>query len=342
MIIIINDFADIETDKQTKLRVIDNLLRAYGEARHIAWMPIKLVTLLKESDYFSEFSKRIIIDLLSFVRESRYLSQELGFHLEIDFADGQTSQVIPPNKVKIGYKHLVDSTQFNAPFLLVENLLDGEIIQYGAQSFLCAKKMLSNFKISLSTVNGGGHTTYDVFRTLKETPGFTLCMLDSDKRHPNDNVGDTAGRFKNEQISTPKYLIKILDCTELENIIPFRIMQTALEQNNSGVLPFFNRLTPTIREFLDHKQGMTVKQGLAYDRENSQPFWGDVLAENYGEDDVVCPPLGDKIASHCSGLLSKLTTQKINEVVSEHTDNHWISLGKLAASWGISRRRGVT
>ncbi|WP_421557208.1 hypothetical protein [Pseudomonas canadensis] len=342
MIIVINDFANLEIDRQLKLRVIDNLLRAYGEARHIAWMPLELVNTLKESDYFSEFSKRIIIDLLSFVREGKYLSQELEFHLEIDFSDGYSSQVVLPDKIKIGYKNLIDSTQFNSPFLLVENLLDSEIIQYGAESYLCSRKMLSNFKINLSPINGGGSTTYDVFRTLKGTPGFTLCMLDSDRRHPNAAVGDTAGRFRDEQTNAPKHFIKILDCTELENIIPFKIMQTALEKNNSAVLPFFNRLTPAVREFLDHKQGMTVKQALEYDKAHAQTFWGKILAEGYSEDDVVCPPLGDKIASHCSNLLSQLTTQKINEVVSENTNTHWINLGKLAASWGISKRRGVS
>lgn len=335
MIIIIKNFS-LDNDRELKLRALENILCAYGEGRHIVWMPIEIAKKIKLIEGLSSFAKRVAIELEESVIETRRIEDYFDFHVECDFEDKHIFE--HKDKItKLGYHHLSNSETLQSPALLTENLLDANALIIAAQSYLCANKSISMLSIKLQSTAGGGSTTYNVFCQKNDQKKLLACFIDSDKKHPLGSYGDTAKRFS----GTPKgyninYYLEILPTQEIENIIPNRILKEIFPVSENGII--FNRnMEKAYRAFPDHKIGLKVSTAIELDRKHQADFWKEFYSEH--GDSWICPPFGERLLETSVNHLNSMSSHKISESLDSDIDAEWIRISKIVASWGVGRRR---
>lgn len=339
MIIIINSSIDIQHDKNSKIRALDNILSAHGEGKHAVWMPIELVEQLREVSQLSEYSKRVLTSLQSSVIETRRIEQKFTFHISVDFENGNRIEATE-DKITVGYNHLKNTGALQPSIFITENLLDADALECGANLHLLDSKLLAAFQICLDARPGGGSTTYDLFKDLVAKEKFLLCLVDSDLKHPSGPIGSTAKRFKHEQRGlNSTYQLEILDCHEIENILPFRIIKDTIPLAQSPCLLYSSDSYHNYRPYPDHKLGLKVSAAKQLDIEFHSQYWSGL--SNHDDDTWICAPLGESLLQTCVQRMKEMSPHKLLEVLSETTDQEWMRVCKLVASWGVGTRRSI-
>lgn len=124
-----------------------------------------------------------------------------------------------------------DERLFSNNNLLCEHVEDAEIYSWGSSFYIDTETR--NVRLNVTEQQGGGHAIRDIAKNYNEHKQLTLCLLDSDKCHPKDSMGQTANdftiQFKN--VNTPFLWYYVINAHEIENIIPFPVL------NNCGILP---------------------------------------------------------------------------------------------------------
>lgn len=341
MIILINNQLDLTNDAQGKIRAIENILIAHGECRHVVWMPVDIIQNLINQKRLGEYSQRILYELKSFSLEARGIENAFNFHVEVDFNNGTALENIN-NKINIGYKHFINSMSLKKSMLLAENLRDAEIFSLGAEAFLFNEKLYRSYTISLENISGGGSTTYDAFVKLEKEENFFACIIDSDLKHPNGPIGSTAKRFSHiAQGLSGKRLLRILNCHEVENIIPLAVVKEATNGTIEDSLIFrLGKINPD-RAHPDHKSGLSVTQARELDEKHGSDYWQDYYPhENNGRSWIV-PPLGENLLSNCLQLMLKCSVEKLAEYISPELDALWLQTSQDVASWGVAMKRAI-
>lgn len=156
---------------------------------------------------------------------------------------------------------------------------------------------------------GGGNTIFDVFIRKKEEKKIFLCVIDSDKKTKESQQGSTAKRFNKEQQGLNKhYFFKILECQEIENIIPYKIIEEIITQDKDKDINEFRQLTYENRLFVDYKD-----------------------------------KVGKNTLQKSLDILRKLSIQKQSEMTTDQ-DKLFLEISQIVASFGIApkKRRSVT
>lgn len=341
MIIVIDkiDEALIDNDK---IRAIENILRAFGEGKHVVWMPSDIASQLIESGKFANYSLRILYELKDRSRLTKSLLNDFEFHLHITFDDADTLEFAKPDKMIAGFKRVIDSGHLQETVFITENLNDAHIYEHGSKSFLILKKLYSEYDIKFRKLNGGGNTTIDVFNEELADERFLLCLLDSDKKHPKGKLGDTAARFNDVKHGYGEgYYLEVLSCTELENIIPYKLVKEVISKYKPDALDEFNKVTKNLRKYSDHKKGLTIKDALTLDRAHNHQHWAKLIQDLNLENETICPALGDNLLSHCINFINKESLHKFCEYIDSNSDTDWINISRKVASWGIGLKRGI-
>ncbi|MFA1645130.1 MAG: hypothetical protein ACDS79_06550 [Enterobacteriaceae bacterium] len=185
-----------------------------------------------------------------------------------------------------------------------------------------------------------------------------MCLLDSDKKHPNSGIGSTASKFnKNQDTAICKHYI--IDSHEVESLIPLEIIEqcitekkleakhlTTLEQL-SAIVSF----NPSTKLYYDHKEGITINKAITLDSKYHDRFWQDSFehAPNFKRKGCLknmecnCVPECFAIPGFGTGLLdagtstlSKMSYFKLNEMIPIYIMNEWKKIGQKLFSWGCS------
>jgi len=339
MIIIIKNIGDVSDDSNNKLRALENLFCAYGEGRHVLWMPIELVSSLMSESRFSEFSKRVLYDLKSTVLETRRIESSFGFHVEIDFVNPYRLES-DQGVLNIGYRKVVQSGMLQKAIFLTENLLDAQVYFVGAEVFLVKNRMLAGCQINLDLQPGGGSTTYDLFVKLKAEEKLFLCVIDSDKEHPRGPAGSTAKRFNGEEKGLlGGYYLEVLSHHEIENLLPIKIVKEVLSSDfDMGAI--FGRVDfEDYRKFPDHKLGLKLSRAREMDLLHKYSFWKDFY--ELDDEQWLCSPMGDALLENVYGYMRQQSTHKLAELFESGVVPEWEHLSKMVASWGVGMRRSL-
>lgn len=327
-----------EHDRELKLRAIENCLCAHGEGRHFLWMPISIVENLLRMNILSEYAKRVLHDLKGLVIETRDIERNLDMHAEIDF-EQKSGINVSGMKILIGYALAADSETLRSCNILTENIADAEILITASRIAITKMRLANICTASLIKCNGGGNTTYENYLDLKGNGKLFLCVIDSDKHHPNAPHGETARRFKKEtsELSDGHQLL-IIDAHEIENIIPSKILMDALDPDLTGGI-IFNRGKFEFRKYIDHKNGLTVGEAIKHDLDFDSDYWKDFYDE--GEDEYLCRPMGSKILNKVLEKMKLQSEHKLAELIDNVRDCEWVRISNIVAAWGISTKRKV-
>lgn len=338
MIIVLDVMPDLSIDYDAKLRVLENVLVSHGEGKHVLWMPVELVGQLLQLEGFTSYSKRVLFDLKSLVLETRALRTKFAFYAVISFDDA-TRLNFQNGRFEIGYRRAGDSAFFQLARLVTENLNDARIMKSGANISVVRDRDVSKIcKVDFEFHPGGGSTTFDNFERIKGLGLLVMCILDSDKKHPADGLGDTARRFTRAGLDGCKenYFVEILRCQEIENIIPQEVVSEVFPNIDEFAI-FNDKNLSEYRLFADHKRGLRLSDALDIDRRLGQRYWSALEAEE--EDGWVCPPLGDNVLPRCLEYMESCCSHKLAREICSDNNQIWEALSNLVASWGVGLRR---
>jgi hypothetical protein len=207
-----------------------------------------------------------------------------------------------------------DSKLVQETILLCENSDDAILYETIAKVYLIWKKF--NAQIVCDRRGGGGNTISSEYINIKQAKKcFCLCIVDSDKIAPDGKLGSTAsGLFQSDKIAPDGKLgstasglpqsdkiapdgklgstasglpqsdstdcIKtqtfILDCREIENLIPNSILSELLSGNLQRLeaLKILESISVVeVRSFLDIKEGTRMKEIIDKKDSKADEFW---------------------------------------------------------------------
>lgn len=334
MIIKILKSINLKVDNNDKLSALENILRAHGEAKHLLWMPFEVASQLRKESQLSAFSQRILNSLMGEINEGIGIENDLNFYTIVNF-DDKFKNTPSKNISELGYGHFTNSSWTQEAILLTENELDAQAYLWGARTYI-KKIRKSGVNISLEIQPGGGSTIYNSYNRLSNSRRFFICIVDSDKNHPNAALGSTASRFSNiPQGFNGKNHLSILDCHEIENIIPLAILGDVSEQLLADSIVHQPKHID-YRKYPDHKSGLKLSSARKLDSHHQQEYW----KEFYEEDDdlLLCPSFGNGLLENCINFMNTLSPKKSVAKIHDQHDEYWLELAKTVASWGISSR----
>lgn len=341
MIIIINEFPDLTVDREGKLRSLQNILTAHGEGKHILWAPVGVISGLQTLTCLCEYSQRVLVELRSFVLEARHIERKFSFYVEIDFRDSRALR-FDEGRFVVGYLWASDSDYFQPAQLLSEDYSDFQFYERSAEIYLASDRDISSVcAIKLACIPGGGSGVFGVFEATRALNKLFFCIIDSDKKHPKASLGSTASQFYRVQPGYHEnYMLEILDCHELENIIPLSIVSEAATCAVGGLI-FSSPENLHYRVYADHKNGLTVGGALSSDRTHSDEYWKWLEEGGYENDVAVCAPLGVRLLEHCVTYMRANNPHRLAQMIDSEANRYWYSISHIVASWGVGLRRVI-
>lgn len=326
-----------------KIRALNNILMACGEGKHALWMPAKLADQIIQDNVISGYQ----LNVLYFVREQSRLARahldQLDFHVEVGFNEPAPIEFLAPRILRISYDYFVDSAHVQLPVFVCENITDINFYIMAGMVFLSDSKLLKEYALNFLKVGGGGNTTINSFENHLQNNNLIICILDSDKSHPNASLKETALRFDAyEKGWAQRYWLHILDCTEAENLVPMKIAQEALRLvGANAALQKFKDLTPEVRQYLDHKQGLKFSTALDLDRTLNVPHWSNFYREDDEGDYWISEPLGPSFLDRSIEIMGGMSTKKLAEHFDVDLDRQLLSLASMVAAWGIGYKKSI-
>ncbi len=340
MIIVINDVPGISVDP-AKSKALNNILMAFGEGKHVLWMPSKKITEIIESGLIVGHNLQVLYELKERSRLTRSIIDNFDFFVDVDFSSPHSSGFVAPNRLVISFSNFVNSASVQFPIFLAENLSDIDFYIFGSKAHLRDAKLLSSYDVRFRHVSGGGNTTINSFVYHLSQNELVLCILDSDKNHPAAGLQNTAARFSAYPLGWgSNYWLHILDCTEAENLVPWRIVETVLSETPGFNCEKFRALSPELRRFVDHKKGLTLSDALAADALHGSVFWGAFFSEEADPQSWIFEPLGNRFLEKCIEQMRQISVHKLSEMIGER-DELYMNISRMVASWGIGPKSAI-
>ena len=262
--------------------------------------------------------------------------------------------------IKVPPRFFNDSESVQKTILLCENSDDAVFYQTIAKVYLIWKKR--NVQIVCEARGGGGNTISSEFINIQQAKKrFCLCIVDSDKIAPDGNLGSTASRLQTQSDSTCiNTQTFILDCREIENLIPNSILSELCSGNQERLqaLKYFENISSAvdIRYFLDLKKGTRMKEIIQASNPNIKSFWELKLSlipnisssiDNWCQANWQCSKsgecqckislgFGENTLSNTVEYLKKETPHKIAKIVDQSKHSDWEKIGQVVMDWCIA------
>lgn len=341
MIIVINNIPGL-LESPDKLRAFNNILMSFGEGKHVLWMPSKKIEEIISQKIISGYNQQVLYELKERSRLTKSLRDDFDFYVDVDFEADNEYFLVDSKKLTVGYVHFIDSSSVQLPVFIAENLSDINFYELGSKVYLKEHKLLSQYDIKFRKVSGGGNTTINSFELHCQQKDLLLCILDSDKKHPSQGVKDTAARFSDYPVGWgDRYWLHILDHTEAENIVPWRIADRALGSISASTQEQFRGLSPGLRRYLDHKEGMRVGEALSMDDRHNSNYWRGILPAGKQPEEWICEPMGQRFLDKCLALMGEMSVHKLSEEIDRDRDTEYMCIARMVASWGIGLKSAI-
>lgn len=130
---------------------------------------------------------------------------------------------------RIPLAHFADETSVNRALLLCEHMYDCEVIAELAESRLRSLGISGACKLSMKFASGGGGGTHLALRTTqrREPLSIGVCVVDSDREHPNGALGTTASACRASFIPVWNWKLYVINAREMENLLPPELVRAA-------------------------------------------------------------------------------------------------------------------
>lgn len=226
-----------EPQNAQALDAFENILRAHREGKHIAYISptdIRRLTTTLNSR-LSASARGVLQSLRHKWAEIAGLAREIPIQIEVvvEVPPFYSQSCGTERVLRVHYSSLTDSAHTQACVLLGENTADAECYLALAKAYLVKKGW--RLQAHADIAGGGGTTTGDVFTALCASGRIVLCIVDSDKDHPDGSVGATASRaVQAAQGCAPTQSVIVLPVRAIENIIPLPLIEHVLIEQGRG------------------------------------------------------------------------------------------------------------
>lgn len=156
-----------------------------------------------------------------------------------------------------------DAKVLGAPVIVGEHIRDAGFYKRAACELLA--NVLPSYLVRLTPVLGGGNTTSDVLnRYFYDGSPSWICIVDSDRKHSADTVGETARRCL--AIHVPendrwRFSLYVLSARAVENLLPSQLRAAALPGMALGNVQsdrLLNELPAHVSAYVSLKDGDTL------------------------------------------------------------------------------------
>lgn len=358
MIISINNHPSVDLNNVVHFTAIENLLRGFGEGKHILIAHKNFFDIIISSNRFGDTAERFAFEakraqmeynsLQSFVSFS--LICDFGIHLDTFAWESSNSN----DKLRVSPHFFNDSQSVQKTTIVCENSTDADF--YRIVALYYSKSISPQFRCNLlfDAVNGGGGTTKSIFDRKIAEKTITLCILDNDKKHPKSSRGSTCKAFGDKSYQgTGK--IKIIDAHEVESLIPLETIEEVIKKhgiskNKEDSLQFLKKITSfdeTTKFHFDHKNGINLSLAFTLDNKYGS-YWIPAIktisfpqpSKCLDSNDCKCQPPCFKMEGYGDNLLPQ-TIEHINygnihsykPSLPEKLAEKWSDIGKEFFSW---------
>ncbi len=168
--------------------------------------------------------------------------------------------------------------------LLTENLNDAKAYEHAARQYQVSIGMRG--QVTLEKAGGGGSTTPESFENYtKIEKRWCLCITDSDRMCPSDNMDVTAQKC-NEIAKSDSLVASHVDLPvrEIENILPIAFLAEAIPVTHQAYWDWHRdklcKLRSDAHRYCDIKKGTTFRQIFSYEVHTpKQIYWGSVTTD---------------------------------------------------------------
>jgi hypothetical protein len=350
MVIILSDdlIRQRESEKEFS-NFFSNIMTAYREGKHIIIISPKYVKILLQDELVKQEAKIIlkhylnhnksIINILDYVKVVIYVvpsSIELTRYSSI--------------KSKIEFRciylsELLDSATIQKSIILGENGKDSDLYSFFAEYYRL-KKNLDHLVIKYKPQTGGGSTIEKEYETIyRNKEEFCICLVDSDKRAPHKQIGDTARKvlkinvkMEKENFNMKCHLL-ILNTLMAENLLPDTFYKTAykadvLKKKIISSLNILEKDDCNIKHYFNYKKGIECITSCD-DCKSEIKYYLCPLVKKHNfllKDNKFIPGFGNKVLEDFIDYEDKY----IEIDKDERVQSHWIKIGAIVASFTLT------
>lgn len=263
--------------------------------------------------------------------------------------------------VVVPLRHFAPHGAAGKSVVLGESERDAELAVRMAEYFAHTRD-LGAVPLQPRVAEGGGQRTNGAFRRYRDDPCFCLCIVDSDRKAPSEDEGDTAIAVRAEvDEAKPWAAVEVLACREAENTLPLGLVVKTFGDDHQyrRKLERLERFEDGAafggyREYCDFKKGTRLKTVLKLKREDSRRFWlgpeatatracrvKDECVEARAcpkerERDCTCeiaPGLGGPLLTKCLEVARNTPDRELHGLLCPKTRPYWRSIGRVVFSW---------
>lgn len=368
MLILINssvvDNGDENTWDDETVLALEYLASARREGKHAVMAKRETLKKIAQCSRLSQFAKSTYNKL--FNQSTQLLQSYLSAvtkYIEIVNSCYEPEVVYNSGKqiIKVAPRFFNDSELVQKTILLCENSDDAVLYETIAKVYLIWNKI--NVKIVCDPRGGGGNTISSEYINIqKAKKRFCLCIVDSDKTAPDGNLGSTASRLQAQNdsncINTQAF---ILDCREIENLIPNSILSELCSGNQERltalrILENISISAVEIKCFLDIKRGTWMKEIIHASNPKVKSFWDTKISlipsisnclDDWCKANWQCsnskeckckisPGFGESTLSNTVEYLKQKNPHEIAKRVDQSMHPDWNKIGQLVMDWCIA------
>ncbi|WP_154597767.1 hypothetical protein [Pseudomonas syringae] len=231
--------------------------------------------------------------------------------------------------------------------IIFEDLNDRDIYEtisnWYKKEALNSPYIRSNFR----PIHGGGNRTHVVYKERQDQQTtFCLCITDTDKKYPTDDVGPTCEEVINADnplLPLSKHLN--LDFQEIENLIPLSYLEKHAQTNEAkSILSSLKQAEanghPESKLYFDYKKGLSVKS--FYKTESKSTYWTSALLVH----DPACRPNCTNNPCMCFIVKPWPFRHEVKAEIAKKTpispkdcdvlEQLWVNIGATITSWSIA------
>jgi hypothetical protein len=357
------DNIDLMSD-QDRRRSLESIFNTHGERSHLVISERKTLDKLLSigGGIFGLTTMNYIRDAREMVRETRNLKTSLGVYLQVDFSDRflpRHTKIGSIDVISVGYNYFTSTSNSSPTLLIGEHLNDAKLYNIIGKHYAKNSEQ-SSLNVAFETIHGGGSTTKAVFDNYKYQNRLAFCILDTDKKFPNDTEKNTSTSFSHIDRSLNRSVKSmVINAHEIESIIPLQMILDMMEDSTSTYgdetiskareLSIYT--TTEFRRFFDHKNGILLKDAITYDSSNGTDYWLEFLRIQGGVTNKDCylnkechtcnqcpvvEGLGDSILSNIVTFAERNNTRKYRTTMEDFIRYEWDKIGKQLLGWGCT------
>ena len=345
-----------ERSDSDSIAVLEKLAMAHRYGKHFVYASFPLLNKICRMESLNKPTRKIYSDIKKHCASSGTLVSGIGFRVKVTIASPPASASV--TYIQFNPKLMSGFELYEETHLLAENLLDCSFFKYIVEYY--KRSMGISCPVCFYPMQGGGDTIKMVYlNEIQLGQHFCLAIMDSDKKHSQDALGNTCkGVKKVHKKHNPFHCFYYImeNIREVENLIPLSIVK--LYSNYSNKQIFRDNINAEF-SFFDMKEGLLSCKIT----ENIYTYWtsqlfgytelkqqlsecsGCVSHSNPKPKESDCEEVCDRrciIEGFGSKLLDNLykdntSKERLKNVeekqLSSAQKNEWYTIGKLIFEW---------